>query len=186
MPNTFTCAIFNAFNRRSYPDEYHPLNYTLTGSFQYSIAEYAVKKKIFTFFLPTGCVPLTSDHKTHERIVRMFSSDSGAGTPITVYGYDNSVPVFGGDTYEAETNCVKEHNMGQVNIYRVATERILSLCCLSSFSNVSLRSSQVASYVNNVGFYDRLGPADLPFVPKISPTQTPGGISGGTSDPLPS
>lgn len=121
----------------SYPDKKHPLNYTLTGVFQYGIVDFAIKEKIFTFFLPTGCVPFTTDHATHERVVSTFSSSPTLSTPITVYGYDNTVPIFGGDTYEAETNCVKEHNMGQV-----------------------------ASYINNVGFYDRLGLADLPFVPE--------------------
>ncbi len=33
--------------------------------------------------------------------------------PIAVYGYDDTFPVAG-DLFEAETTCVKEHNMGQV------------------------------------------------------------------------
>ena len=37
-----------------YPDKRHPLNYTLTFDYQYGIVDFAVKEKIFTFFLPTG------------------------------------------------------------------------------------------------------------------------------------
>ncbi|GMI41797.1 hypothetical protein TrCOL_g3700 [Triparma columacea] len=97
-----------------YPDSRHPLNYTLSSNIEYSIIDYAVSNSIFTFFLPLGCVPFTSDHAVHERVVQTFSSSNNSGMPITVYGYDNTVPIFGGDTYEAETNCVREHNMGQV------------------------------------------------------------------------
>ena len=35
--------------------------------------------------------------------------------PITVFGYDDTFAVAG-DLFEAETTCVKEHNMGQVSI----------------------------------------------------------------------
>jgi len=118
----------------------HPLNYTLTGRIAYSVLDFAAENKIFTFFLPTGCVPFTDDHKVHERVIKTFSSDGGQGKPITVFGYDNSVPLFGGDTYEAETNCVREHNMGQV-----------------------------ASHIPNIGFHlvgEKDPVADLPFVPK--------------------
>lgn len=121
-----------------YPDSRHPLNYTLSSNIEYSIIDYAVSNSIFTFFLPLGCVPFTSDHAVHERIVQTFSSSNNSGMPITVYGYDNTVPIFGGDTYEAETNCVREHNMGQV-----------------------------ASHLPNVGFKDgEEAKAELPFVPK--------------------
>ena len=32
--------------------------------------------------------------------------------PVTVYGYDDAW-ALAGDLFEAETNCVKEHNLGQ-------------------------------------------------------------------------
>ena len=34
--------------------------------------------------------------------------------PIAVYGYNDAVDIFGGWVFEAETNCIPEHNMGQV------------------------------------------------------------------------
>jgi len=34
--------------------------------------------------------------------------------PIAVYGYDDTLPIEGGTPFEAETTCVKEHNMGQI------------------------------------------------------------------------
>lgn len=33
--------------------------------------------------------------------------------PIAVFGYDDTLPIAG-DLFEAETNCVKEHNLGQI------------------------------------------------------------------------
>ena len=33
---------------------------------------------------------------------------------FTVYGYNDAVDIFGGWVFEAETNCLSEHNMGQV------------------------------------------------------------------------
>ncbi|GMH53917.1 hypothetical protein TrRE_jg1496, partial [Triparma retinervis] len=145
-----------------YTDSHHPLNYTLSSSIEYSIIDYAVSNNIFNFFLPLGCVPFTTDHSVHERVVKTFSSSSAASLPITVYGYDNTVPIFGGDTYEAETNCVKEHNMGQV-----------------------------ASHIPNVGFKDGEEPkAELPFVPKdreevkYDPAKTYVSIAVGDGDNL--
>ena len=34
--------------------------------------------------------------------------------PTPVYGYDDTVPLFGGDLFEAETNCVPAGNLGQI------------------------------------------------------------------------
>ena len=34
--------------------------------------------------------------------------------PIAIYGYNDAVDLFGGKVFEAETNCIPEHNMGQV------------------------------------------------------------------------
>ena len=34
--------------------------------------------------------------------------------PIAVFGYNDAIDLFGGWLFEAETNCIEEHNMGQV------------------------------------------------------------------------
>ena len=34
--------------------------------------------------------------------------------PVAVYGYNDAVDILGGWVFEAETNCIPEHNMGQV------------------------------------------------------------------------
>ncbi|GMH99677.1 hypothetical protein TrVE_jg339 [Triparma verrucosa] len=88
-----------------------PLIYHLTKDMDYSIVDFAVQNRLFTFFLANGCVPLTADHRVEEKIFRHFKKGSST---TAVYGYDDSVPLFGGDTYEAETNCVREHDIGQV------------------------------------------------------------------------
>lgn len=63
-----------------------------------------------SMFLTKMCVPLTKEHRLMEDIV---TSNSWA-KPIKVYGYDDSVEFFGGQAYEADTNCVAEHNMGAI------------------------------------------------------------------------
>jgi hypothetical protein len=71
--------------------------------------DFVVKERLFNFFLNLGCVPFTDDHKLMEKI----ATTNAWSRPITVYGYDDTMS-FAGDLFEAETNCVKEHNMGQV------------------------------------------------------------------------
>ena len=43
----------------------------------------------------------------------MMAKEGPWPKPIRVYGYDNTIPVAG-DLFEAETDCNREHNMGQV------------------------------------------------------------------------
>ena len=44
----------------------------------------------------------------------MMSADTPWKKPVEVYGYNDAVNIFGGSVFEAETNCIQEHNMGQV------------------------------------------------------------------------
>ena len=44
------------------------------------------------------CVPKTLEHKLFNRIV----TENNWKKPVKVYGYEDSVPVFGGDVFEAE------------------------------------------------------------------------------------
>eukprot|EP00939_MAST-03C_sp_MAST-3C-sp1_P000953 g953.t1 len=88
----------------------HPLNPPLVpGSADLFLTDFIVKNRIFTFFLNNGCIPFTSEHALVESMV-----NSGLWTtPITVFGYDDTYAIAG-DLFEAETDCVKEHAMGQV------------------------------------------------------------------------
>jgi len=87
----------------------HPLHPPLDGSISFGLADYIVKERLFNFFLNDGCIPLTKDHALMEKIV----TNNPWPRPIAVYGYDDTFPVAG-DLFEAETDCVKEHNMGQI------------------------------------------------------------------------
>ncbi|GMH54210.1 hypothetical protein TrLO_g6395 [Triparma laevis f. longispina] len=118
--------------------DYRPAQHHLTSEMDIGIVDFVVKSKAFSFFLPEGCVPFTEEHRLHSRIVREFSSTKS--TPTAVYGYDDTVPLFGGDTYEAETNCAREHNLGQI-------------------ASVS---------VNNLGFYSR-NPVSVDNPLKVNP-----------------
>ncbi|GMH92945.1 hypothetical protein TrST_g3806 [Triparma strigata] len=95
-----------------YDVDYRPAQHHLTSEIDIGIVDFVVKSKAFSFFLPTGCVPFTEEHRLHSRFAREFSPTTS--TPTAVYGYDDTVPLFGGDTYEAETNCAREHNLGQI------------------------------------------------------------------------
>ena len=48
--------------------------------------------------------------------MRRMMSDSETlwEKPIAVFGYNDAIDLFGGWLFEAETNCIEEHNMGQV------------------------------------------------------------------------
>lgn len=73
------------------------------------LVDYIVKEKLFNFFLYFGCVPLTDDHALMEQLATFKHWQH----PLSVMGYDDTIAAAG-DIFEAETDCVKEHNMGQV------------------------------------------------------------------------
>jgi len=87
----------------------HKLDPPLTKDPELGLTDYLVKRKIFNFFLFNGCVPFTKEHALMEKI----ATQNPWPRPITVYGYDDSYAIAG-DLFEAETDCVSEHNMGQV------------------------------------------------------------------------
>lgn len=85
-----------------------PSNPPLTGNPTTGLTDFIVQQRLFNFYLNNGCIPGTPEHALENRM-------SGSGnwpTPIRVYGYDNTWPVAG-SLFEAETDCTKEHNMGQ-------------------------------------------------------------------------
>ncbi len=94
-----------------YDVDKRPGQYHLTSDMDIGLVDYIVKTKSFSFFLPHGCVPLTDDHDLHGRILEAYSTGP---SPVAVLGYDDTIPMFGGDTFEAETNCLSTHKMGQV------------------------------------------------------------------------
>ncbi len=72
------------------------------------LVDFIVKEKLFNFYLYYGCIPLTKEHELMEKIVK----NNNWIKPVKVYGYNNAWNIGGGDIFEAETNCVKEHNLG--------------------------------------------------------------------------
>ena len=75
------------------------------------LVDYIIKEKIFNFFLYTGCVPLTEAHFLMSRM--MTDPRMSWKKPVEVFGYNDAFHFFG-SVFEAETNCISEHNMGQV------------------------------------------------------------------------
>jgi len=81
----------------------------LTGDLNPGLIDYIVKERIFNFYLNNACIPTTDDYSFTKRM----TSHNPWPRPIPVYGYGDEYPVAG-DIFEAETNCNREHNMGQI------------------------------------------------------------------------
>merc|ERR1719379_1972672 len=116
----------------------------LDGTPNPGLIDYIVKERLFNFWLNNGCIPLTKEHELMEKIVQ----NNPWPKPIAVYGYDDTHPEFGGDPFEAETTCVKEHNMGQI-----ATSRVSNLAFFSRKGSITTPLQQVAD--PPVGAYNK-------------------------------
>ena len=92
-------------------DDLHPIQHELVKDPDVGFADYIVKERIFNFYLYSGCVPTTEAHN----LMRKMMSDPRTSwkKPVEVFGYNDAIHVFG-SLFEAETNCIPEHNMGQV------------------------------------------------------------------------
>ena len=104
------------------PDENHtPFDPELQSDgslIELELTDYIVQKRLFNFFLWYGCVdkspPYTTARKEYNLLNYITSNNDIWEEPIRVFGYDTSWLLFGGYTFEAETNCVPSHNMGAV------------------------------------------------------------------------
>jgi hypothetical protein len=86
-----------------------PIFPKLTGTSDLGLVDYIVSKRLFNFFLNDGCIPLNRDHRLMDKMM----ANNPWPEPVRVYGYDDTFPLAG-DLFEAETNCVKRHNLGQI------------------------------------------------------------------------
>ena len=93
------------------PDDQHPLQHELVRDPDIGLADFIIKERVFNFFLYMGCVPLTQEHALMTRM--MTDPLMSWKKPVEVFGYNDAVHFFG-SIFEAETNCIAEHNMGQV------------------------------------------------------------------------
>jgi hypothetical protein len=80
------------------------------------LVDFIVGSRLFVQYLTDGCVVGTTEHMILKDIV----DNSPWPRPIRVYGYNGLDVLFGGDLFEAETDCV--NTMGQV-----ATEQACNL-----------------------------------------------------------
>ena len=117
----------------------HKLNPPLTQPPHVMLADYAVKQRLFTFWLEQGCVPLTAEHAFMETLV----TANPWPRPLVVYGYDDTL-ALAGDLFEAETDCTRQHNMGQV-----------------------------ASLLSNLGFFSREPAITAPLAQNPEPSTAP-------------
>lgn len=116
-----TLIIFNASTRWATPEAAVQDAVTLALSKTTSLAfqdgmllkkgllvDWLVKERIFTQYLNKSCIPGSGDHAI---LVDMIER-SPWSRPVRVYGYNSADVIFGGDLFEAETNCMNW--MGQV------------------------------------------------------------------------
>lgn len=131
-----------AFNNPGFqtPRGTNPAKPALTGRPSLELMDFLVKARLFTFYLPNACIPLTPEHAFMEDMVR----SSPWPRPVTVYGYDDTWPIAG-DLFEAETDCVREHFLGQV----------------------------ASSFARNIAYFSRPPPIDTPMVQVPPPPATP-------------
>ncbi|MDA8639338.1 hypothetical protein N9L31_00045 [bacterium] len=102
-------------------------NPPLTKNADLSLTDFIVKERLFNFFLVNGCIAGTPEHAFNEILMR----HNPWAEPVTVYGYDDAW-ALAGDLFEAETNCVSEHNLGQS-----ATSGVPNLSYFSSQHKIS-------------------------------------------------
>jgi len=94
------------------PDDLHPGEHELVRDPSVGLLDLIIKERLFNFFLYEGCIPATEEHLLMARM--MTDINTSWKKPIEVFGYNDAIMLFGGWTFEAETNCIAEHNMGQV------------------------------------------------------------------------
>ena len=90
------------------------------------LVDFIVARRLFVQYLPDGCLPETEDNKILKELV----AAAPWKRPVRVYGYNSLDPLFGGDLFEAETDCINV--MGQV-----ATEFATNLAFWSHFQPLS-------------------------------------------------
>ena len=128
-----------AFMNPGYNGFENATNPPVTGNLDPGLIDYIVKEKIFNFYLNDACIPDTNEYTFMSNMV----NNNPWPRPIPVYGYNDAYPIAG-DIFEAETDCTKAHNMGQI----------------------------ASTGVNNLAFYSRKPPITTPLlqnpVPKVT------------------
>ena len=126
-----------AFMNPGYNGFENATNPPVTGNLEPGLIDYIVKERIFNFYLNDACIPNTEEYAFMSNMV----NNNPWPRPIPVYGYDDTYPIAG-DIFEAETDCTKAHNMGQI----------------------------ATSGVNNLAFYSRKPPITTPLPQNPVPT----------------
>jgi hypothetical protein len=76
-----------------------------------ALVDLIVGAKYFAHYLPNACIPFTPGNALLEKIV----AAAPWPRPIGVIGYNGQDALFGGDLFEAETDCFStNHSMGQI------------------------------------------------------------------------
>ena len=93
------------------------------------LADWIVGQRIFAQYMTNGCIPDTSNNALLKSIV----ATAPWSQPVRVYGYNSMDVVFGGDLFEAETDCIDV--LGQI----------------------------ASAHCNNFAFWSRVSPVTAPL-----------------------
>ena len=139
-----TAAVYAAYGPRTttmammdpgYDYSADPLAPVLTRMPDLGLADYIVSARLFNFFMVGACINGSDEHVLMETMVR----ERAAGAwprPIAVLGYNDALPIAG-DIFEAETDCVSSHGIGQV-----ATSGVNNLAFFSTLGEPITRPLQ--------------------------------------------
>jgi hypothetical protein len=73
----------------------NPFNPPLTNLPALGLVDYIVSARLFNLFLNYMCIPGFPDHDIMTTVV----TENPWSRPITVWGYDDTFPLFGGDLH---------------------------------------------------------------------------------------
>lgn len=104
-------------------------NPPLTGSIKPGLIDFIVKERIFNFYLVNACTDLFK--KDEKALMEKMAANNPWPSPIPVYGYNDAYDVAG-YLFEAETNCIDKHNMGEI-----ATKDVSNLAYFSRSEAIS-------------------------------------------------
>ena len=138
----------------------HPLALRppLTKQPDLSLVDDIVKQEVFNVFLVDACVPGSDEHV----FMQAMATSGPWEQPIAVWGYDDTCPIAG-DIFEAETNCVPAHSMGQVR--DCSTASALTRRRHSMFQVASVGAKNLAFFsASRPVVTPLLQPPALPFI----------------------
>jgi hypothetical protein len=88
----------------------NPASPVMNQEMKPALVDFVFSQKLFVAFLVNGC----EDGYPEKELLGSIVNSGRWGTPLGVYGYNNSWMVLGGYLHEAQTRCLQSRNMGAI------------------------------------------------------------------------